>query len=64
MAIGGVTPPGLPGDLPLWVDTRVMTRDRVIIGGGGRDSKVICPPALLAALPGAEVVEGLARPPD
>lgn len=63
MTIGGVTPPGLPVDLPLWIDARVLDRDRVIIGGGGRDRKVLCPPALLVNLPGAEVVEGLALPP-
>lgn len=60
MSIGGVTPFGLPSDLPLWVDGRVMTRDRIILGGGGRDRKVLAPPSILTAL-GAVVVEGLAR---
>lgn len=59
--IGGVTPIGLPDDLPLWVDARVMERERIILGGGSRDRKVHAPPALLTAL-GAEVVEDLARP--
>jgi prolyl-tRNA editing enzyme YbaK/EbsC (Cys-tRNA(Pro) deacylase) len=63
MAIGGVTPFGLPADLPLWVDGRVMERDRIILGGGGRDRKVLAPPAILTAL-GAEIVEGLARAPS
>jgi prolyl-tRNA editing enzyme YbaK/EbsC (Cys-tRNA(Pro) deacylase) len=63
MAIGGVTPFGLPADLPLWVDGRVMTRDRIILGGGSRDRKVLAPPAILTAL-GAEIVEGLAREPS
>lgn len=63
MSIGGVTPFGLPDDLPLWVDGRVMTRDRIILGGGGRDRKVFAPPTILTAL-GAEVVEGLAREPS
>jgi prolyl-tRNA editing enzyme YbaK/EbsC (Cys-tRNA(Pro) deacylase) len=61
MAIGGVTPIGLPQDLPLWVDARVMERERIILGGGGRDRKVYAPPTVLTAL-GAEVVEGLAKP--
>ncbi len=60
MQIGGVTPVGLPADLPLWVDARVMELDRVIIGGGGRDRKFHVPPAALTAL-GAEVVPDLAR---
>ncbi len=61
MEIGGVTPIGLPADLPLWIDRRVMARTRVVLGGGSRSWKVLAPPALLAALPGAEVVDGLAN---
>lgn len=64
MTIGGVTPFGLPDDLPLWVDARVMERDRIVLGGGSRACKVVGPPALLTALPNAEVVADLARPPD
>lgn len=60
MSIGGVTPFGLPDDLPLWVDGRVMLRDRIILGGGSRDRKVLAAPTILTAL-GAEIVEGLAR---
>ncbi|MEX1296092.1 MAG: YbaK/EbsC family protein [Candidatus Limnocylindrales bacterium] len=61
MAIGGVTPVGLPQDLPLWVDARVMERERIILGGGSRERKIFAPPAILTAL-GAEVVTDLARP--
>src|SRR6478752_4111057 len=61
MTIGGVTPFGLPGDLPVWVDAAVMARPRIILGGGSRSWKVISTPALLSALPGALVVEGLAN---
>jgi len=62
MKIGGVTPFGLPDDLPVWIDADVMAQPRIILGGGSRSWKVISTPALLQALPGAEVVEGLARP--
>jgi prolyl-tRNA editing enzyme YbaK/EbsC (Cys-tRNA(Pro) deacylase) len=61
MAIGGVTPLALPPDLPLWVDGRVMERDRIVLGAGSRFAKVVAPPAILTAL-GAEVVEDLAKP--
>jgi prolyl-tRNA editing enzyme YbaK/EbsC (Cys-tRNA(Pro) deacylase) len=61
MSLGGVTAVGLPPDLPLWIDARVMGRDQVILGAGNRHWKVIAPPEFLAVLPGAEVVEGLAR---
>jgi prolyl-tRNA editing enzyme YbaK/EbsC (Cys-tRNA(Pro) deacylase) len=60
MEIGGVTPFGLPPDLPLWVDARVMTRARIVLGGGSRTWKVIAPPQILLTLPGVQVVEGLA----
>jgi prolyl-tRNA editing enzyme YbaK/EbsC (Cys-tRNA(Pro) deacylase) len=62
MTIGGVTPYGLPADLPVWIDARVMACDQVIVGGGSRDRKLLVPPASLAALPGAEIVDGLAKP--
>jgi prolyl-tRNA editing enzyme YbaK/EbsC (Cys-tRNA(Pro) deacylase) len=60
MEIGGVTVFGLPAGLPIWVDARVMTRERIVLGGGSRSSKVIAAPEILLKLPGAEVVEGLA----
>lgn len=61
MEIGGVTPFGLPTGLRILVDTAVMGRERIVLGGGSRSWKVLAPPALLAAVPGVEVVEGLAR---
>jgi prolyl-tRNA editing enzyme YbaK/EbsC (Cys-tRNA(Pro) deacylase) len=45
MAIGGVTPLGLPETLPLWVDARVMERERIVLGGGSRHAKLLAPPA-------------------
>jgi prolyl-tRNA editing enzyme YbaK/EbsC (Cys-tRNA(Pro) deacylase) len=60
MEIGGVTVFGLPEDLPIWIDSRVMQRERVVLGGGSRSFKVIAPPAILLKLPRAEVVDGLA----
>ncbi len=62
MEIGGVTPFGLPAGLPIWIDAAVMERNQVIVGGGSRDRKILCPPASLAAIPGTSVVEGLAKP--
>jgi prolyl-tRNA editing enzyme YbaK/EbsC (Cys-tRNA(Pro) deacylase) len=61
MSLGGVTALGLPPELPLWIDTRVMERERVILGAGNRHWKVVAAPGFLSALPGAEVVDGLAR---
>lgn len=63
MEIGGVTVFGLPDGLPVWVDGRVMRRERIVLGGGSRSWKVLAPPSILLALPDAEVVEGLATDP-
>ena len=63
MEIGGVTVFGLPEALPIWVDARVMERERIVLGGGSRSWKVLAPSAILLALPGAEVVDGLATEP-
>ncbi len=60
MEIGGVTPFGLPGGLPVLVDAAVMRRPRIVLGGGSRSWKVIAAPSILLALPSVEVVEDLA----
>jgi prolyl-tRNA editing enzyme YbaK/EbsC (Cys-tRNA(Pro) deacylase) len=62
MEIGGVTPFGLPAELPVWIDATVLERARIVLGGGSRSWKVLAPPEILLALPNAEVVEGLAAP--
>lgn len=60
MVLGGVTPFALPADLPVWVDQRIMTLDRVILGGGNRCSKIIVAPRIFELMPNTEVVAGLA----
>lgn len=62
MLIGGVSALGLPADLPVWVDGRVVERPQIILGGGSRSCKVIGPPTLLTDQAGVEVVPGLAIP--
>ncbi len=61
MIMGGVTPFGLPDDLPLWIDSRVVEFDWVILGGGSRSLKVKVDPHVLTDL-GGEVVADLANP--
>ena len=61
MMIGGVTVAALPGDIPVWVDARVLTRPSIVLGGGSRSLKIRLAPDVLLAVPGVEVVEGLAR---
>ena len=61
MEYGGITPIGLPDDWPVLVDARVAATPYVIVGSGIRASKIALPGAALAALPRAEVIEGLAN---
>lgn len=62
MELGGVTPFALPDTLPLWIDSRVMQCEKIILGGGNRSSKVLMPPEGLLSVPNVEIVEGLAFP--
>ena len=60
MMIGGVTPPGLPAQVPILVDALVLSRESVIIGGGSRSSKIRIDPAFFCQLPNCRIVDGLA----
>ena len=62
MEYGGITPVGLPAGWRILVDARVAAVPLAVIGSGVRRSKLLLPGALLAELPGAEVVDGLAVP--
>jgi prolyl-tRNA editing enzyme YbaK/EbsC (Cys-tRNA(Pro) deacylase) len=62
MAYGGITPIGLPADWPVLVDAGVAAADLVVVGSGTRGSKLALPGSLVAALPGAEVLDGLGQP--
>ena len=62
MMIGGVTPFGLDGDLPIFVDARVVALDQVIVGGGNRATKVLVDPEVFSRMPSVQVIEGLAHP--
>ena len=55
MLIGGVSIAGLPADMPIYLDARVMERAHIIIGGGNRHSKVRVAPGELLKLPNASV---------
>jgi len=61
MEYGGITPVGLPPGWPVLIDAAVAAAPRVVVGSGVRRSKLVLPGPLLAALPGAEVLDGLGR---
>jgi prolyl-tRNA editing enzyme YbaK/EbsC (Cys-tRNA(Pro) deacylase) len=61
MEYGGITPIGLPAGWPILVDAAVAAAPYVVIGSGVRRSKLALPGRLVASLPDAEVMEGLAH---
>ncbi len=62
MEIGGVTPVGLPVDLPIWIDSLVMETPKVIIGAGSRRAKIYLSPDNLLRFPNTHIVDGLSMP--
>lgn len=62
MEYGGITPFGLPASWVLLVDAAVAAVPHVVVGSGIRGSKLVVPGSALAAVPGAQVLEGLAQP--
>ena len=61
MEHGGITPFGLPVEWPLLLDAAVVAAPYVVVGSGLRRSKLVVPGASLARLPGARVLDDLAR---
>jgi prolyl-tRNA editing enzyme YbaK/EbsC (Cys-tRNA(Pro) deacylase) len=61
MEYGGITPIGLPASWPVLVDAAVAETPMVVVGSGLRRSKLTVAGAALARLPGAVVLEALAR---
>ena len=60
METGGVTPFGLPSDLPVYVDSRVVDLDEILVGGGNRSTKILVDPEVFHRMDSAHVIEGLA----
>ena len=61
MEIGGVTPIELPASLPLWIDSKIMTRSIIVLGGGNRSSKIKISPKIFNFTENTEIVDGLAN---
>lgn len=59
MEYGGITPVGLPANWPLLIDSAVVDAPYLVVGSGARRGKLIVPGKVLAALPGAVVLDGL-----
>ncbi len=63
MTLGGVTPFALPAHLPLYADEKLLGLDCVILGSGGRSSKLSVSPEALKRLPRLRFVPGLSLQP-
>jgi len=61
MEIGGVTPIGLT-NTPIYIDSQIMDREKVVIGGGNRSSKLLLCPSELRKLANVQVIHGLGIP--
>ena len=61
MEVGGVTPFSLPESVKLYVDSRILELNWLILGGGGRENKIKISPEVFKKL-GAEIIENLAIP--
>ncbi|SDV46693.1 YbaK/EbsC family protein [Chitinasiproducens palmae] len=55
MAFGAITLFGLPADWRVLVDEAVVSRERVVMGAGVREAKLLLPARTLAALPGVQI---------
>ena len=60
MEVGGVTPFSLPEGVPLYLDDAMMDLPWVIVGTGGRDSKLKLSPQAMLQVPLAQVITDLA----
>lgn len=61
MEYGSITPVGLPESWKVLIDSRLMEKETIIVGGGKQISKILVPTAFLKQLPNVEIVENLAN---
>jgi prolyl-tRNA editing enzyme YbaK/EbsC (Cys-tRNA(Pro) deacylase) len=61
MEYGSITPVGLPESWKILVDSRLMEKETIIVGGGKQISKLRVPTSFLKQLPNVEVIENLAN---
>ena len=59
----GVTPFGLPEDVPVYVAEELVAHSRIIVGGGSRRVKIDVDPQVFRRMPEVEIVAELTRPP-
>ena len=61
MQIVGVALIELPTSLFLWIDSRVMQRKIIVLGGGNRTSKIKISPNIFNHIHNTEIIIGLSK---
>jgi len=61
MEYGSITPFGLPVTWKILVDTRLASKEKVIVGGGKQVSKLLLPITTLKNIPNVEFIDGLSN---
>ncbi len=64
MEYGSITPVGLPSHYRILIDSSLMEKENIIVGGGKQISKILVPTVFLKDLPSTQVFRGLASPMD
>ena len=59
MTVGGVTVLGLPPSVNTYADKGLLDLDYIILGGGGRSTKIIVSPIILTKLENVKMVDHL-----
>ena len=54
---GGISPLGLPQEIKIFVDKKVLEREKIFIGAGNREFKFFLSPEALIELTGASVLD-------
>lgn len=54
---GGISPLGLPQEIKIFVDKKVLEREKIFIGAGNREFKFFLSPETLIELTGATVLD-------
>lgn len=61
MKIGGVVAIGTDTEIPVYIDSRVLEQEKVVMGGGNRSRRTHPKPQELLKLPNVQLVEDLAK---
>jgi prolyl-tRNA editing enzyme YbaK/EbsC (Cys-tRNA(Pro) deacylase) len=54
---GGISPLGLPANIQIFIDKKVISREKLFIGAGNRISKLFLSPSSLVEITGGKVLD-------